>query len=192
MSVQIDLPGFADPVRGAQATFRALLAAMATPGSIHVAGAALAPPPPLAPATAALLLTLVDGETSLWLDDAAAPARDWAIFHTGTSMAGPARARFAVALACPDLALFPAGDDEAPEESCTLILQVPALGSGVPYRLSGPGLRVPATLRVAGLPGDFAERWAANHALFPRGLDIILCAGTQLAALPRGVRLENG
>ena len=44
---------------------------------------------------------------------------------------------------------------------------------------------------VDGLPADFASAWQANHALFPRGVDIVLCAGTSLAALPRSVALQE-
>jgi alpha-D-ribose 1-methylphosphonate 5-triphosphate synthase subunit PhnH len=46
-------------------------------------------------------------------------------------------------------------------------------------------------LHAAGLPGDFVARWAANHALFPRGVDLVLCAGERLAALPRSVAIEE-
>jgi len=49
---------------------------------------------------------------------------------------------------------------------------------------------VPVVLEIDGLPADFAARWAANHALFPRGVDVILCAGTSVAALPRSVTVE--
>jgi len=192
MTTDIDLPGFADPVRDAQATFRAVLAAMAAPGSVHELEDGLRAPAPLAPASAAMLLTLVDFDTPLWLDNAALPARDWAVFHTGAPLSQAPHARFALALGCPDFTQFPSGNDEAPEESCTLILQVRALGTGVAYRLQGPGLREATELRADGLPDDFAARWAANHALFPRGIDIILCAGNRIAALPRSVRLENG
>ena len=57
--------------------------------------------------------------------------------------------------------------------------------------LAGPGLRVPAVLAVDGLPAGFASAWQENHALFPRGIDIVLCAGTSLAALPRSVALQE-
>ena len=46
-------------------------------------------------------------------------------------------------------------------------------------------------LEVTGLPDDFPALWAANHALFPRGADLLLCCGTTLAALPRSVRVEG-
>ena len=95
-----------------------------------------------------------------------------------------------MALGQPELTRFSAGTDEEPESSATLILQVAALDEGQNLRLTGPGLGAPASLRVAGLPPGFVAAWAANRALFPRGVDIILCAGDRLAALPRIVRLE--
>ena len=189
----LDRPGFADPVADAQSCFRAVLDAMSRPGTVVAAGARLRPPAPLDPATAAVLLTLADGNTPLWLDPACAPAVDWAAFHCGAPQAGRiGAAAFACALAMPALSGLHPGTDLAPEGSATLILQVPALGQGAPYRLSGPGLRAPALLRLEGLPHDFAAQWAANHALYPCGVDLVLCAGERLCALPRSVRIEEG
>jgi alpha-D-ribose 1-methylphosphonate 5-triphosphate synthase subunit PhnH len=65
------------------------------------------------------------------------------------------------------------------------------LTSGRDFILEGPGLREPALLTVDGLPADFAETWRSNHALFPRGIDLILCAGNQFAALPRSVAVRD-
>ena len=42
------------------------------------------------------------------------------------------------------------------------------------------------------LPADFAAIWQRNHAQYPRGIDLILCAGSQLAALPRSVAVREG
>lgn len=188
----IELPGFAEPVGEAQATFRAVLDAMARPGRLHAAGEHLAAPAPLHGATAAVLLTLVDNETPLWLDRDASAARDWLAFHCGADIvAATARAQFALALSLPELTTLSAGTDEAPEDSATLILQVAALGTGTRYRLNGPGLREPAVLSVSGLPRNFAAAWQQNHALYPRGIDIILCSGTTLTALPRSVSIEE-
>jgi alpha-D-ribose 1-methylphosphonate 5-triphosphate synthase subunit PhnH len=159
---------------------------------LHTVGGGLTPPTPLHPATAAVLLTLVDNETPLWLDPTALAARDWLAFHCGAAFAAsPAGCSFALALSLPDLASLPAGGEETPEASATLILQVAALGSGAPLRLTGPGLQEPAVLAVDGLTGDFAACWAANRALYPRGVDLVLCAGTTLAALPRSVTVEE-
>ena len=184
-------PGFADPVLDAQRCFRAVLDAMAHPGRIATVDFGGAPPP-LDPATAAVLLTLVDAETPLWLDAAAAPARDWIAFHCGAPPAPQAQAAFGVALGPVGLTGFGAGSDDAPEDGATLIVQVATLGRGRPLRLSGPGLAAPAVLRVGGLDADFIADWTANHARFPRGVDLILCAGPDLAALPRSVRIEEG
>ena len=71
-------------------------------------------------------------------------------------------------------------------------MRVTALGTGRPFRLAGPGLRVPEVVQIDGLPDDFSAAWARNHALFQRGFDVILCSGTRLAALPRSVRIEEG
>ncbi len=189
----LDRPGFADPATDAQSCFRAVLHAMSRPGTIASAGAGLLPPAPLDPATAAVLLTLADADTPLWLDPAAASAADWAAFHCGAPRAESiGEAAFACALTMPALSNLHPGTDLAPEESATLILQVPALGQGTPFRLSGPGLRAPALLRVEGLPDDFAAQWAANHTLYPCGVDLVLCAGERLCALPRSVRVEEG
>ena len=192
MSAFVLTPGFADPVADAQATFRAVLDAMARPGRLHRAGEALQPPSPLDRATAAVLLTLADNDTPLWLDPACTAASDWLAFHCGTPIVNdPAYAAFAVALAIPDLAALPAGSHEVPESSATLLLQVHALGRGTAWRLAGPGLREPALLSIDGLPHHFARIWRDNHALFPRGIDLVLCAGEQLAALPRSVTVEE-
>jgi len=78
-------PGFADPVTSAQACFRAVLDAMAHPGRIKTAPEVTAPAP-LCAALGAVLLTLVDPETPLWLDPEAAAARAWIGFHTGPFM----------------------------------------------------------------------------------------------------------
>lgn len=188
----IDLPGFADPVTAAQRCFRAVLDAMARPGSLHAAGEGLAPPPPLDAATAAVLLTLVDGETPLWLDPRLHAARAWIVFHCGAvCVTDPAMASFVVTDALPDIAVLHLGSHEAPETAATAIVQVPALGVGRRYRLRGPGLRDHAILAVDGLPATFATIWADNHARFPRGVDLILCAGSRLAALPRSLSIED-
>jgi alpha-D-ribose 1-methylphosphonate 5-triphosphate synthase subunit PhnH len=195
--LDVKLPGFADPVEQAQATFRAVLDAMARPGTLLQAGQGLTPPAPLDPATAAVLLTLVDHDTALWLDlpgglpAGAAAARDWIAFHCGAGFtAAPERAAFALALELPDLARLSPGTHEQPETAATLILQVGSLQEGVRYRLRGPGLRTSNHLSVRGLPANFVAIWHHNRAGFPLGVDLVLCAGTTLAALPRSVTVE--
>jgi alpha-D-ribose 1-methylphosphonate 5-triphosphate synthase subunit PhnH len=191
--MSLDRPGFADPVLDAQRCFRQVLDAMSRPGRIASVGEALSPPPPLAPATAAFLLTLVDPETPLWLDPAAEAARDWLAFHCGAPIvAAPGQAAFAVVAGDPiRLDSLNPGTHEEPEASATLILQLSALGEGTALTLAGAGIRERTTLQAAGLPDGFAAEWAANHGRFPCGVDVVLCAGTRLAALPRSVRIEG-
>lgn len=185
-----DRPGFADPVHESQACFRAVLDAMARPGRVHTAGLDLDPPLPLCPAAAAVILTLIDHETPLWIDPGAGGVRDWIAFHCGAAFAEMQAAAFVFARELPKLGDLRQGSDAAPEDSATVILQLSRLGAGRRYRLSGPGLRAPSMFAGDGLPEDFVSAWAANHALFPCGVDLILCAGTELAALPRSVTVE--
>lgn len=115
--MSIDLPGFADPVGGAQSCFRAVLDAMARPGSRHPAGAGLTPPAPLNAAAAAVLLTLVDADTQLWLAPGCAAAADWIRFHCGASIIDDiGAADFVVAAEMPDLAALATGSDEGPQD----------------------------------------------------------------------------
>ena len=183
--------GFADPVRDAQTCFRAVLDAMSRPGRIaFVSG--VTPPSGLGVAAAAVVLSLVDHETPLWLDAGAQRARQWIEFHCGAPViARPNGCAFALVVALPDLRTLPAGSHESPETSATVICQVTAFGAGRTFRLSGPGLREPITLAVDGLPHDFVTIWRGNHELFPRGIDLILCAGDKLTALPRTVSIEE-
>ena len=182
--------GFADPVAGAQSCFRAVLDAMAHPGRLQTVGGVRAPAP-LFDATAAVLLTLVDQETPLWIDPAAMAAGPWIAFHTGAAQVALTHAMFVLAMAMPDLTALAKGSDEMPERSATVILQVSAFDTGQRFKLQGPGLRVPGDLRVAGLPAGFAATWQANRAMFPCGVDLILCAGDRLTALPRSVTVEE-
>ena len=81
-------PGFADPVLASQAAFRAIMDAMASPGSIVAVDGLAHAPRPLGRAAAAVALTLLDYETPVWLDPLLAPSpdiTDWLRFHTGVS-----------------------------------------------------------------------------------------------------------
>jgi alpha-D-ribose 1-methylphosphonate 5-triphosphate synthase subunit PhnH len=183
-------PGFADPVADAQACFRAVLDAMARPGQPHVVRG-VAAPAPLCDAAAAVLLTLADHETPLWLDPAASGAAAWIAFHTGASIVPVGQATFAVAISLPELADLADGTDEAPETSATVILQVASLTTGQRFVLEGPGLREPKVVAIDGLPAGFVATWQRNRDRYPRGIDVILCAGNQLTALPRSVSVKE-
>jgi alpha-D-ribose 1-methylphosphonate 5-triphosphate synthase subunit PhnH len=187
---------FADPTFESQAAFRIIMRALSAPGTILSCGKALVPPAPLTAAAAAVLLTLADFETPLWI----APSfpqtvGDYLAFHTGAPRpAAPDKAAFAlVDLAADglDLGRFASGTAEYPDRSTTIVAQASTLEAGPRLRLSGPGLKGEATLAVSPLPTDFVAQWAANHAGFPLGVDLILVADARLAALPRSTAIAE-
>ncbi|MEC9347393.1 MAG: phosphonate C-P lyase system protein PhnH [Pseudomonadota bacterium] len=193
----IALPGFTDPVMGAQSAFRTVLDALARPGRILAFPELPPAPSPLAPAAAAVLLTLADFDTPLWLDPAARiPAvTDWLRFHAGCVFTDkPAGAAFALATgaaAMPALSALAIGTDDYPDRSTTLVLQVADLSCEGGLRLTGPGIPGSATLSVEGLPQGFVAQWQANHALFPLGVDLLLVSGDRIAGLPRTTMIEE-
>ena len=184
--------GIAGAVLAAQSTFRKVMDATARPGSIHSVGAMASAPVPLAQAAAAIALTLFDHDTPVWLDAPLAASEDvvtWLRFQTGCPIvADPGESAFALVsdvAALPPFAAFACGTPDYPDRSTTLILQLPTLTGGVELSLSGPGIRGTAALHAGGLPEDFVERNAANRALFPLGVDLLLVTASDVAALPR-------
>ena len=179
-----------------QAAFRALMEAMARPGEIKELRSIDAPAP-LMTGTAAIVRSLADFETPVWLDKAlvAEPAvAAWIRFQTGAPVvADPRQAAFAIvgnANELPDFAAFPPGSADYPDRSCTLIVQLEHF-SGVVFSLRGPGIRTERTLAAQPLPDDFTERCAVNRSLFPCGIDLLLVANDRVAALPRAVRVAR-
>lgn len=191
--------GFGDTVHDSQAVFRSVLHAMSRPGAVQELAVSLSPPAPLLPATAAVCLTLLDLETRLWIDGGSrdvARARDFLAFHTGApTAASMGDADFVVVVdgsLLPRLETFHQGSDEAPEKSATLIVQVTDLDdmrTDDVWRLSGPGIDGTTGLHIEGLRSGLAEELADNRARFPRGVDLILCAETRVAALPRTTKV---
>jgi alpha-D-ribose 1-methylphosphonate 5-triphosphate synthase subunit PhnH len=190
--------GLGNPVLDSQWVFRRVLEAMAHPGRVVRVDPVLDPPAPLGPASAAVCLTLLDFETPLWLDPAtrSADAIEWLAFHCGAPIvAEPAAARFALIAdpsAMPPLDAFEAGTDAMPDRSATLVIQVESLTAGRGVRLTGPGIRDVAALEIRGVQDDFWTAVRANAGRFPRGVDIVVVEGPQLAALPRTVRVGAG
>ncbi|KGF67795.1 protein phnH [Hoeflea sp. BAL378] len=190
--------GFVDPVGASQTGFRALMDAMARPGSIHVLPDVTAPPAPLTASAAALIATLADADTPVWLDPAltkTVAVRDWIVFHTGAPItAHQSEAAFAVVAAPEKLSAlngFALGTQEFPDRSTSVILQVATLTEGVALMLEGPGINGRASLAPDPLPQHFAAQWMANRQAFPRGIDLILAAPGAVAALPRSTRLTR-
>ncbi len=187
--------GFSDLPHDAQRAFRAVLDAFSRPGRIVSVPADLEPPAPLAPATAAVLLTLVDRDTPLWLetDIDNEDVRTFLRFHTGAPIArSRPEALFALLSSNGERLLdgFCPGSDAYPDRSATLLVQARDLRTGPPVTLRGPGIDGVAQVAVAGLADGFWPDWAANNALFPCGVDVVFAAGSELLALPRSVAVE--
>ncbi len=179
--------GFASAPEQSSRVFRAALDAMSRPGTIvGVAGAA--PPKPLSPAAGALILTLCDRTTPLFLAPShdTAEVRQWIAFHCAAPIVAADAASFAVGTwaALAPLDRFSIGTPEYPDRSATLIAEMETLVASGP-RLTGPGIRNEARLS---LPETQAFR--ANAARFPLGWDMFLTAGNQIAALPRTTKVE--
>ena len=201
MIATAQLPGFSGfgyPVFDAQLTFRAVMNATANPGRIEELSLVPDMPRLLAVSLAATALALIDHDTPVFLDRAFASHQDIAAslsFHTGCRFIGDAsRAAFAL-IGDPgntiELSCFAQGTLEYPDRSTTLLLQVERLGTEAAMRLRGPGIPGFRTLSAAPLPSNFTHELRANRERFPQGVDLLLCCGTRLVALPRSTRVEG-
>jgi alpha-D-ribose 1-methylphosphonate 5-triphosphate synthase subunit PhnH len=188
--------GFANATHDAQAVFRAVLDALSRPGRLQTLDASdgLQAPAPLSRGLTALLLTLLDGETSLHLEGALASNAAWMYtrFHTGVQPAEREAADF-VATRAADARFerLRLGTDEAPQHGATLICDRTTL-AGQPLVLSGPGIEHTQRIGLCGLSLDFWRQRIAQERHFPRGVDLLIVCGSQLVALPRSthIRLE--
>ncbi|WP_448108915.1 phosphonate C-P lyase system protein PhnH [Pseudomonas azerbaijanoccidentalis] len=193
MSTQLLQPAFADPVLDAQRGFRAAMKALAGPGLIQT----LQPTPSLEglePATYALCLALLDVDTPLWL----APSFDTPLiranlaFHCGCPLTAKREdARFALLAADDllDLSDFDHGNDRYPDQSCTLLVQLPSLDGGAGLKWRGPGIESEHGVALPVADGFWRER--ERRIEFPRGLDLFFAAGHDLVGLPRSTRITE-
>jgi len=86
------------------------------------------------------------------------------------------------------------GTDGYPDQSATCAPRTAGLhaeGGPRSWVLRGPGIASTASLAVDGLPGDFPSQRQANHARFPRGVDVLLTSANLLVGLPRTTRLST-
>ena len=189
--------GLADPVFGSQIVFRTVLDALSAPGKIFNLSDNLAgTPAKLPPAAAALLLTLADYETPVWLQSEDQETRRWLAFHTSAPKAStPSEARFAVidgAASTTQLGDFNLGEDRYPDTSTTVLVLCDALEGGLPVTLTGPGIKGSTRFAPQGLEASLWRDIADNNAMYPLGVDLIFVAGSQLAGLPRSTQIEGG
>lgn len=196
ISAQSYTGGFSEPVFDAQATFRAVLDAFARPGLIVPLAARTSPPKPLSPLAADILCALADQDTSIYLGPtlgASKAVADWLRFQTGAATAAdPGSAAFAVATdakSLPSLSQFAQGSADYPDRSATIILPLASLSGGDAVTLSGPGIDGERLFSPKGVPTGFWQQAIANHAQYPRGLDLLFVSADAIAALPRSTTI---
>lgn len=187
-------------VAGAQATFRTLLAAMASPGTIHT----IMPRPGETPEDA-VCFALLDHEVAFAVvaargGDVDARQREIAL-TTGSTPAPIGESAFILSYGPLGDAAWPAvrrGNLAFPDEGATVIYVLPAVGArrdGEPVielTLTGPGIQTTQTLVLAGLPArEFAALAHANRD-YPMGVDAVFVddAG-RVACVPRSSAISD-
>ena len=185
--------GLNDTVHETQAAFRQVLDALSRPGQVRTLGVAL-PDVALGGAMTRLLLSLSDDDTPIWWHQPHEALQHWLRFHTGAPVA--ARPELASFVVCNDphqgltLGDFAAGSADAPEFSCTLLVELPSLTDGPRLDWRGPGIQDVQEVGLRGLPPGFWNQWRSNHDRFPQGVDLIFTCGEFALGLPRTTRVQ--
>lgn len=198
---------FPDAVHDSQHCFRQLLTALSEPGKLitldRCSGFSS-----MHSAATQTLLTLADITTPLWLSSSLASQNaliDNLSFHCGISIEpSQEKASFAV-VAEQDLAEFSwmdaafyAGNEEYPDSSTTVIVELNSLSlaSGTTasqvLRLTGPGIKTHVEIDSGCIPASlitFLEQRQDRYA-FPLGIDLLLVSGEALLAIPRTTKIE--
>jgi len=182
--------GFENAPAQCASVFRAVLMAMARPGTLHEISYKIRPPALLSPTTAAVVLTLADQDTPLWLSPALTnrQVESYIKFHTGAPLVGEqSSSTFAVFKSTqrPELSTFSVGTAEYPDKSATLILQIDEKAAPTTVSMQGPGIEHDLTVSLPGLDQDFWHFVQTNHQLYPRGLDFLFCLSDGIIACPR-------
>ncbi len=178
-----------------QRDFRALLHALARPGTLH--RLELAAPPSFVPAAAVAAAGLADVEVSMAvLAEDGDPAVAALHAATGAPPVSLVRADLVVALRAPEPAevrVLRHGVPLHPEHAARLIVAVSRLGgpaADLTLQLRGPGISDTAELGVSGLSAEVFDE-LASAGKFPCGVDTFLVAEDGVVAgLPRSAEIH--
>jgi alpha-D-ribose 1-methylphosphonate 5-triphosphate synthase subunit PhnH len=188
-----------DPVHDLQGVFRALMAAMSSPGSIHD----IAPfagkidiSSPIPGPMLAIAMTLLDAETSFCLRYPCAEFAESAVSRiTSARPAAVGEADFILAVE-DDRGLADAirearvGTLVDPHRGATLVALSDRLSAGGRLRLSGPGVASVAFID-AGLGDAWMEARAVKNREYPLGIDMLIVDRSgRVAALPRTTQVS--
>lgn len=181
-----------ETVHFTQQTFRDIMNSFARPGEQHTLSETM-PMNGLYGATAAVLLTLVDGEVSVYAEDEALQKEIFA--WTNTKRAAIDEADFIVLRAGSSAEQITAAIEAAkigtlvdPQKSATLIIELQ--GDKQSYIVTGPGIEHDDTLE-ASLHAQWIAARAKKNREFPLGIDIIcVTADDTIFSLPRTTKIE--
>lgn len=194
--------GGSSRMAGAQQTFRALLTAMARPGTVQTL--------PLLPGEQpeiSLLFALADhevtfalvGESAKRSHDMHALARQIGTL-TGSTPSAVAEADFVVSYGPLPAGAWPKlrrGTPAFPDRSATIVYILPAIGlrlldtPATALTLTGPGIETDQRLVVSGLNASEFTILAEANADFPLGVDAILTDPLgRMACIPRSSKIE--
>jgi alpha-D-ribose 1-methylphosphonate 5-triphosphate synthase subunit PhnH len=169
-----------------QQLFRALLNAMARPGSLEKNVRFAEGGPSGLP----VLAMLVDGEVSLADPHQLLQKSDWPLLQSAEKPADTADYVLCAGDRTPEF-VPKLGTLTSPEQSATLVISVGNLNAGpTRLKLKGPGIAETTSLDIDGLDRSWIrarQDWVDE---FPLGVDLILVSETQLAAIPRTTKVE--
>ena len=182
--------GFDDPELGSQQTFRAMVKALDNPGDLVQIQSKLSVPNALDPASAALFLTLCDDRTTVWADlNWNFPLIDWFQLQCGCDIVTePCMASLALITkpnTMPPLDHFRIGDNEDPDTSATLIVQVDKLSENTAKNPIRWILNRMSARSLKGVPAHLRNLWSQQSYLPPWSVDIFLTCDDSLAVMPQ-------
>lgn len=170
-----------------QQLFRGLLDAFSYPGRITACTQRGVP------AWLAILISLVDGETTLADPGQMLSDEMWSRLEVRHAV--PEKAAYILIDGSSMPELLPSlGTLEAPESGATILIIVDSLHSAmageVRMKLRGPGIKDAALISVDGLNPSWIESRNEWVSAFPLGIEIVLCDAHQFLALPRTTHID--
>ncbi|MEA3468727.1 MAG: phosphonate C-P lyase system protein PhnH [Thermodesulfobacteriota bacterium] len=168
-----------------QRIFRALMEAMARPGSLHSLDAWLDG----ARSYRGVLASLLDAGTTLSDCHDLLEPNDWPLLQARQEITEKADYLLCQGSAHPN-GSPKVGSLSCPDQSATLLIQVENLGNGgSSLMLQGPGIQSTCSLEVSGLEPAWLEL-REEYISFPLGIDCILLDQKNITAIPRTTKVK--
>lgn len=186
--------GFDSSSYQSQATFKAILNATSEPGKLITLDNYNFTWDNLNAATVAILLTLCDHDSTVYLNQeyATQPNLKSLAFHTQAKTVPESHANFVVIHHQPtqqELDNLNLGTDLSPEESSTVIVQVDDFSEGNLLQLRGPGILHKREINLP-LSETLHHYFKMQRNHFPKGADFIFTYENHLIAIPRSTSVE--